>query len=85
MSEEQIKENLIRTCTTCGAKFVFSLEAQKYYRSLNWQAPNTCFECRKKRKLEQEAKRQEVEKADRQKKWGRDQKEFESRISTYPR
>lgn len=75
---------LVRTCTNCGQKFVFSREAQEYYRSLNWQAPNTCFECRKKRKQELEAKREEVERAERQKKWEQNQKEFESRISSYP-
>lgn len=75
---------LIRTCTRCGKKFVFSREAQEHYIALKWKAPNICFECRKKRKLEEEAKREETEKEQQQKKWEMDQREFESRISAYP-
>ena len=72
------------TCKDCGRDFIITVEEQKRFKSLGFELPKRCCECRKKRKEEKrvaEAKikeKQEIlENEKRQKKWEKEEKAIE--------
>ena len=77
-------EPVFATCKDCGRDFIITAEEQKRFKSLGFELPKRCCECRKKRKEEKRVaeakikeKQEALENEKRQKKWEKDEKEIE--------
>lgn len=84
-------EPISAICKDCGRDFIITVEEQKRFKSLGFELPKRCCECRKKRKEEKrvaEAKikeKQEIlENEKRQKKWEKEEKAIERLTKKLP-
>jgi len=50
------RENKDLNCEDCGTSFRWDLREQRFYETKGFKAPKRCPECRRRRKLEREAK-----------------------------
>lgn len=69
-------EPISAICKDCGRDFIITVEEQKRFKSLGFELPKRCCECRKKRKEEKRVaeakikeKQETLENEKRQKKW----------------
>lgn len=90
MKKMKSYEPISATCKECGKIFIITSEERKRFKSLGFELPKRCHECRKKRKEEKrvaEAKIKEKQKAleneERQKKWEKDEKEMERLVKKF--
>lgn len=86
---EKVKrfELISATCKDCGRDFIITADEQKRFKSLGFELPKRCCECRKKRKEEKRAaeakikeKQEVLENEKQQKKWEKDEKEIEQLV-----
>lgn len=88
MGKKKKYEPISAKCKDCGKEFIITVEEQRKYKSLGFELPKRCHECRKKRKearkvMEAEAKERQVikDREERQKRWEKDEKEIEQILS----
>lgn len=91
MTLNKVYEPISSTCKDCGKSFVITPEEQKYFKSMGFQLPKRCKDCRKIRKeakraaeAKENAIRESLVKEERQKKWEADEKELEQIIKRSP-
>lgn len=48
MEKVKIFEPISATCKDCGKDFIITVEEQKHFKSLGFELPKRCHECRKK-------------------------------------
>lgn len=77
-------EPISAICKDCGRDFIITVEEQKRFKSLGFELPKRCYECRKKRKEEKRVaeakikeKQETLENEKRQKKWEKEEKAIE--------
>lgn len=80
---KKIYEPIILICKECGKEFTVTQEEQKYFKSMNYELPKRCIDCRQLRKaarkaveIEVKAKQEAIKKAEQQRKWEADEKEL---------
>ena len=90
MKKMKSYELISTTCKDCSRDFIITSEEQKYFKSLGFELPKRCHECRKKRKEEKRAteakikkKQEAIENEKRQKKWEKDEKEIKRLIKKF--
>lgn len=87
MGKVKNNELISAICKDCGRNFIITAEEQYRFKSLGFELPKRCYECRKKRKEEKRVaeakikeKQEALENEKRQKKWEKDEKEIERLI-----
>lgn len=88
MGKKKKYEPISAKCKDCGKEFIITVEEQRKYKSLGFELPKRCHECRKKRKeakkvIEAKAKERQVikDREEQQKQWKKDEKEIEQILS----
>lgn len=91
MAQKKIYEPISSTCKDCGKSFIITPEEQRYFKSMGFELPKRCQDCRRIRKeakkaaeAKEKASREALDKEERQKKWEADEKELERIIKTLP-
>ncbi len=78
-------------CKECGKSFVITPEEQRHFKSIGFELPKRCQDCRRIRKeaqkaaeAKEQASRETLNKEEQQKKWEADEKELEQIIKSLP-
>lgn len=89
MAQKKFYEPLKSVCKDCGKDFVITSEEQNYYKSMQFELPKRCSDCRKTRRAAKKAeeakeieKKQALGKEEQKKKWEADEKELEAILKT---
>lgn len=85
MPKKKLYEPIKAICKDCEKDFVITPEEQNYYKSMQFELPKRCPDCRKVRRAAKKAeeakeieKKQALEKEEQKKKWEADEKELEA-------
>lgn len=83
MAKKKIDQSISATCKDCGKDFVITPEEQRYFKSIGFELPKRCTDCRKARKdakkaaeAKENARLEAIEKEKREKKWEEEEKEI---------